>query len=116
MGIKVVVEVLFKAVMGGLFVLMFAALAEMVAPKKLAGVFSAAPSVALGSLLVTVMFTGMADVRIAATGMQIGAAAFILYCLVAVPLLKIWGAWPGALAALGIWLVAVTAGYLLVRS
>jgi hypothetical protein len=57
MGSKVA-EVALKALAGGLFVLAFAALAQMIAPKRFAGVFSAAPSVALGSLLVTVAFAG----------------------------------------------------------
>ena len=107
MGVTVA-EVALKALAGGLFVLAFAALAQMVSPKRFAGVFSAAPSVALGSLLVTALFKGNRDVALAARGMLIGAVAFTVYCLAAVPLLRRWGAWRGSLAALLVW--TVTAG------
>src|SRR3954447_25498953 len=91
MGSKVI-EVLLKAVAGGLFVLAFAALAQMITPKRLAGVFSAAPSVAIGSLLVTVAFKGAHDVTLSAAGMVVGAVAFFVYCVAVVPLIRRWGA------------------------
>jgi hypothetical protein len=108
-----ILEVLLKACAGGLFVLLFAALAEMLTPKRLAGVLSAAPSVALGSLLVTATLSTSADMAMAAGGMRAGALAFTVYCLVAASLMKIWRAWPSALAALGVWLVVAGAGHLL---
>ena|SRR5689334_19620105 len=107
-------EVALKALAGGLFVLAFAALAQMLSPKRFAGVFSAAPSVALGSLLVTAVFSGLADVAQAARGMAVGAVAFTVYCLTAAPLLGRLGAWRGSLAALGVWGAVAGAGYLLV--
>jgi hypothetical protein len=110
MGSKVI-EVLLKALAGGLFVLAFAALAQMITPKRFAGVFSAAPSVALGSLVVTLGFSGAPDVGLAARGMIVGALAFIVYCLAAVPLIKAWGAWRGSAAALGVWAVVAAVGY-----
>jgi uncharacterized membrane protein (GlpM family) len=115
MGSKVV-EVVLKALAGGLFVLAFAALAQTLMPKRFAGVFSAAPSVALGSLLVTAAFSGVTDVGVSARGMQVGAVAFTVYCLAAVALLRRWGAWRGSLAALAAWVAAATIGYALVLS
>jgi Protein of unknown function (DUF3147) len=106
-----VTEVLVKALAGGLFVLAFAALAQMIMPKRFAGVFSAAPSVALGSLLVTVAFKGPHDVALAGRGMIVGAVAFVAYCLAAVPMIKAWGAWRGSGAALGVWVAVAAAGY-----
>jgi len=106
-----VAEVALKASAGGLFVLAFAALAQMLAPKRFAGVFSAAPSVALGSLLVTAAFSGVHDVGRSARGMQIGAVAFTVYCLAAVPLLRRFGAWRGSLAALLVWGLVAGVGY-----
>jgi len=105
------VEVVLKALAGGLFVLAFAALAQMIMPKRFAGVFSAAPSVALGSLLVTVAFSGAGDVGLAARGMVVGAVAFFVYCLAAVPFIKAWGAWRGCAAALGVWAIVAAVGY-----
>jgi hypothetical protein len=115
MGTKVA-EVALKALAGGLFVLAFAALAQTLVPKRFAGVFSAAPSVALGSLLVTAAFSGVHDVATSTRGMVVGAVAFTIYCLVAVPLLRLWGAWRGSLAALVAWAVTAGLGYALVMS
>ncbi|GII42484.1 DUF3147 family protein [Planotetraspora phitsanulokensis] len=108
-----IVEVALKALAGGLFVLGFAVLAEMMTPKRLAGVFSAGPSVALGSLLVTAALIGQADMRAAADGMRAGAIAFFVYCLVVPPLLKAWGVWRAALAGLTVWVVTAGAAFLL---
>ncbi len=113
MGAKAA-EIALKALAGGLFVLAFAALAQMLAPKRFAGVFAAAPSVALGSLLVTTVFSGPGDVALSGRGMAVGAVAFAAYCAAAVPLLPRLGAWLGSAAALGAWAVVAVAGYLLV--
>jgi hypothetical protein len=53
-----------------------------IAVKALAG-GSAAPSVALGSLLVTAGFSGTHDVAAAARGMAAGAVGFTVYRLTA---------------------------------
>ncbi|MEU6428589.1 DUF3147 family protein [Microbispora sp. NPDC046973] len=108
-----IVTVVLKSLAGGVFVLAFAALAETLTPKRLAGVFSAAPSVALASLIVTAGIAGVPDVLASARGMQIGAVGFTLYCLIAVPLLGRWGVWRGALTALAVWGVVAAAGYAL---
>jgi hypothetical protein len=110
MGAKVA-EVALKALAGGLFVLAFAAVAHIVTPKRLAGVFSAAPSVALGSLLVTVAFSGTGDVALSGRGMAVGAVAFTVYCLAAVPLIRRFGPWRGSAAALAAWALTAAAGY-----
>lgn len=109
-----VAELAVKGVLGGVFVLAFAALAEALKPKRFAGLFSAAPSVALGGLLATAVFSGLSDVAASARGMAVGAVSFVLYCLVAVPLLRRWGAWRGSAGALVIWALAAVAGYLVV--
>jgi hypothetical protein len=113
MGTKII-EIGLKAPAGGAFVLTFAALAQMIAPKQFAGVLSAAPSVALGSLLVTFAFKGAGDVAVSATGMAVGAVAFTAYCVVVVPLIGRWGPWRGSVAALGVWGAVAAAGYGLV--
>ena len=110
MGAKVA-EVALKALAGGLLVLAFAALAQMLMPKRFAGIFSAAPSVALGSLLVTAMFSPYRDLELSGAGMAVGAVAFLVYCLLAIPLVRRWGAWRGSVAALAGWGVVAAAGY-----
>ncbi|MER6531861.1 DUF3147 family protein [Streptomyces sp. NPDC001508] len=102
-------EFVLKALIGGLFVVAFALLAETVHPKRLAGIFAAAPSVALGGLILTVVFKGDADAATAARGMIAGAAAFTAYCLVAVPALGRFGALRGSTAALVVWCAAAAA-------
>ena len=94
MGAKVA-EIALKAVAGGVFVLAFAALAQTIKPKRFAGVFSAAPSVAIGSLLVTTVFKGAPDVVASARGMAVGAVAFFVYCVAVVALIRRWGTWRG---------------------
>jgi Protein of unknown function (DUF3147) len=94
-----------KALAGGLLVVVFAVAAQMISPKRLAGILSAAPSVALGSLAVTLLLKGAADAQTAARGMILGAIAFTVYCAAAVPALARWGAWRGSGVALVAWFV-----------
>ncbi|SDZ16972.1 Protein of unknown function [Micromonospora pattaloongensis] len=110
----VVIEVAVKALAGGVFVLAFAALVRALPPTWFAGMFSAAPSVALGSLLTTVAFDGAAEAAASARGMQIGAVAFTVYCLVAAPMLRRWGAYRGSWIALVVWASVAVVGYLVV--
>ncbi len=50
--------------------------------ERLAGVFSAAPSVAVGSLAVVVLASGERDGLLAAKGMVVGVVALVGACLV----------------------------------
>jgi uncharacterized membrane protein (GlpM family) len=111
---KSLLEICLKAVIGGLFVVCFALVAEAVQPKRLAGVFAAAPSVALGSLIVTVAFKGHHDAALAARAMGIGAVAFTVYCLVSVPALGRLGALKGSATAIVVWIVLAGAAVFLV--
>jgi hypothetical protein len=102
-------EIVLKACAGGLFVVAFALLAEAVQPKRLAGIFAAAPSVALASLILTVVFKGSHDASLAARGMIGGAVAFTAYTIVDVPALGRLGALRGSAAALVMWLAVAAA-------
>ena len=73
---------LVKGLVGGLGVIAFAAVARMVRPERLSGLFCAAPSVAIGSLAVVVLNTNSRDGLLAAQGMVIGAAALVGACIV----------------------------------
>lgn len=97
------VEVLLKALFGGLFVVVFALLCEVTTPKRFAGIFSAAPSVALGSLAVTLAAKGDHDVEVATIGMVAGALGLFAYSLAAVPALDRFGALRGAALAVIAW-------------
>lgn len=113
---ETVIEVALKALAGGLLVLAFAALSKVLKPERFAGVFSAAPSVALGSLAVTLVFTGAKDLPAIGSGMAVGAAAFVVYCLATAPLVRRFGAWQGSAAALLIWAAIAALGYSVVLS
>ena len=65
-----------KALNGGILVVAFALVSEVLTPKRFAGLFSAAPSVALASLAITVAAKGHAEAVASARGMLIGAVAF----------------------------------------
>lgn len=92
-----------KALLGGVLVLAFAVLAEPISPKRLAGVMAAAPSVALASLTVTLLAKGPLDARRACAGMAAGAIGFVVYCLVAPPLIHKLSAVRGAALSLTVW-------------
>ena len=73
-----------KAVLGGLLVVLFALVGEVLQPKEFAGLLAASPSVATASLLVTSIDKGADAVRLSALGMAAGAVGMILYCIVGV--------------------------------
>jgi hypothetical protein len=63
-----------KALAEGLLVVAFAVATQMISPKRLSGTLPAAPSVALGSVVVALAFKGPHDVRLAALRIVLGAA------------------------------------------
>jgi hypothetical protein len=84
-----VLELLIRFIIGGLVVSMFALLADVLKPKSFAGLFGAAPSVALATLSLTVLKDGKEFAAIEARSMIIGAIAFLVYaCLVGHILLR----------------------------
>lgn len=72
-------ELLTRFAVGGLFVCGFAILSDVLKPKSFAGLFGAAPSVALATLLLTVSKEGGSYAAIEAQWMIGGAVAFCLY-------------------------------------
>jgi uncharacterized membrane protein (GlpM family) len=72
-------EILFRVIMGGTVVSAFALLGELLKPKSFAGLFGAAPSVALATLALTITKEGKAYASIEARSMILGAVAFIIY-------------------------------------
>jgi hypothetical protein len=72
-------QILFRFVVGGFVVSLFAALGNILKPKSFAGLFGAAPSVALATLGLTIATNGRAYAAIEARSMILGAAAFCLY-------------------------------------
>jgi hypothetical protein len=92
-----------RALAGGTLVVVFALIGEVVSPKAFSGLFSAAPSVAVASLAITVAAEGTAKARQGSVGMVaggVGMAACCILAAVAVPRLKaLWG----SVVAWGVW-------------
>lgn len=109
-------EVIFiRFLIGGVFVSFFAVLGDLFKPKSFAGLFGAAPSIALATLSLTVASDGNEYARIEAASMIAGAIAFFVYACCASKILMrakfpalwvasgsllVWGA-----VALGVWAV-----------
>lgn len=84
-----------RGLAGGLLVVAFALIAEVVDPKAFAGLFAAAPSVAVASLAITVLTESASEARQSAVGMVVGGIGMAACCVAAVgaiPRLKaLWG-------------------------
>lgn len=94
-----------KVLAGGFFVVAFALISDVLRPKMFAGLFSAAPSVALASLLVTALAAKADEAAASAVGMLVGSAGMVACCLVAAPLVRRLGAVAGSALAWGAWLI-----------
>jgi uncharacterized membrane protein (GlpM family) len=72
-------ETLVRFIIGGLFVSAFAVLGDVLKPKSFAGLFGAAPSVALATLILTIYSRGPGFAAAEARSMIFGAIAFFVY-------------------------------------
>ena len=75
-------ELLFRFVAGGVLVSLFAFLGDIFRPKSFAGLFGAAPSVALATLALTIIAGGKEYAASEARSMVAGAIAFLIYASV----------------------------------
>lgn len=103
-----------KAVIGGLAVVAFSLIGEAGRPKRFAGLFSAAPSVAIASLAITVIAKGANGTVPYARGMLIGSAGMLAYCLVSLFLLERLHALLGSLLAWLAWFAVAGGIYFMV--
>jgi hypothetical protein len=72
-------ETFIRFIVGGVFVSAFAVLGDVLKPKSFAGLFAAAPSVALATLILTIHSHGRDFAAAEARSMTLGAAAFFVY-------------------------------------
>lgn len=98
---------LFRFLVGGVVVSVFAAIGELFEPKRFSGIFGAAPSVAISTLGLTFMQHGGPTVATEGWWMVIGGIAMLAYAMVSTALAKrehfpVWLAAGGAWIA---WLV-----------
>lgn len=106
-------ELLFRFFIGGIVISIFAVLGDVLKPKSFAGIFGAAPSVALATLSLSVVSSGRAYAATEARSMIAGAIAFFVYtcaCIRVMARHKVqatpatiagWALWLGC--ALGAW-------------
>ena len=72
-------QLLFRFLIGGTLVSVFALIGDLLRPKSFAGLFGAAPSIALATLALTIATQGKAYAALEARSMIAGAIAFFLY-------------------------------------
>lgn len=72
-------QVLVRFIVGGAIVSAFAIIGDVLKPKSFAGLFGAAPSVALATLALTVVSEGSSFAAIEGRSMMAGAVAFFIY-------------------------------------
>lgn len=72
-------EILLRFVVGGAVVSVFALVGDLLKPKSFAGLFGAAPSVALATLVLTLAKQGKGYVSIEGRSMLVGAVALFFY-------------------------------------
>jgi hypothetical protein len=100
-----------KMLNGGIFVVAFSLVAEMLEPKRFAGLYSAAPSVALANLLVVLMVKGRADGLANLSGMIVGAFAMAAVCLFGIWLVPRLGALKASVVMCTAWGAVALAGW-----
>ncbi len=76
---QIMADLIIRFLLGGLVVSSFAVLGDVLKPKSFAGLFSAAPSVALASLGLAASRYGKDYASVEGKAMMAGAAAFIIY-------------------------------------
>jgi hypothetical protein len=99
-------EYLVRFIAGGLVVSAFALLGDVLRPKSFAGLFGAAPSVALATLAIAIAQHGTSYAAIQSRSMMWGAVALACYSVVVCQLLMRWrlSALMATLLSLAVWL------------
>jgi hypothetical protein len=84
-------QIILRFVIGGLFVCAFAVLGDILRPRSFAGLFGAAPSVALATLLLTISHEGRDYAAVEARTMICGALGFFVYAFIVSRLTLVFG-------------------------
>lgn len=108
-------QLIFRFVVGGFIVCLFAVIGDGLKPKSFAGLFGAAPSVALATLALTIFSDGKSYAAVEARSMILGAVAFFLYSCVCMYVLAKYkfGATRVSVSALLVWLACALWGWLM---
>lgn len=100
-------EYVLRFIFGGLLVSLFAIMGDIVRPKSFAGLFGAAPSVALATLGIAWVQHGPHYASIQASAMILGGVALLCYSIVVCQILMrtCAGTLIATLASLPVWLI-----------
>lgn len=106
-------QLLWRFLIGGLAVSGFAMLGDILRPKSFAGLFGAAPSVALATLSLTIAHDGADYAAVEARSMMLGAGAFLFYsCIVSRLMFRhLVPAYAATLGGLALWLALAIGGW-----
>lgn len=95
--------ILVKGLVGGVLVVLFALIGEVIRPRSLAGLTSSAPSVATAGLLVTLLTSGALMAWDLSLGMIAGAGSLVVWCLIGATAVARFGSIKGASLATIAW-------------
>lgn len=111
-------ELLWRFLLGGAFVSLFALVGDVLRPKRFAGIFGGAPSVALATLALTAVKSGPLTASLEARSMILSSLGFVLYVYLAQRALATgrWSPVLVSLGGLGIWALAAFASGLILRA
>ena len=106
-------QLIFRFIIGGLVVSFFAALGGALKPKSFAGLFGAAPSVALATLALTIFSDGKSYAALEARSMMVGAGGFLIYCCMCMRVMakRRAGAAMVTIIGLALWLACAVSGW-----
>lgn len=112
------VDTLIRVAIGGLVVTLFSMLGDVFRPKSFAGLFGAAPSIALATLGLTVAHNGKAYAAIEARSMMFGALAFCVYAALVSWIVMRWrpSALKTTIAVMPLWFGFSAAAWVLLRA
>jgi hypothetical protein len=111
-------QLLWRFLLGGALVSAFALIGDVVRPKRFAGLFAAAPSVAIATLALTASFSGAEVAATEARSLIASSLALVIYVYVVERVLASarWPALATTLCALIVWiLIAWGAGAVMIR-
>lgn len=107
-------QLVLKALASGLLVVVFSLIAEAVRPRSFAGLFGAAPSIAIVSLILVETSKGAQAVREQSVAMMFGALTLAVYCVVATDAVDRFGGLRGSIAVFVAWFAVAGASWGLV--
>src|ERR1700722_7313729 len=106
-------QLAFRFLVGGLVVSLFAVIGDVLKPKSFAGLFGAAPSVALATLALTIATDGQTYAALEARSMIVGACGFFVYacCCMRIMTKHTVRATPVTFGGLAVWLACALGGW-----